>query len=143
MTAPLDIQDAGSILRNHEERIAHLEGLFGRAGGSTAFDDEQIFNLASSLYAHESARWYPPATITVVSYIASLDTAGSTTSTIIVKRNGSTVKTISMTSGEQFEAGELVLAVNPEDYLQVEITVAGTGAVGLDVQLRYQHRVRS
>lgn len=67
-------------------------------------------------------------------WFITLETAGSSTTTVVVKRNGSTVGTENLVSTDDYEELDLS-AVNGEigDKISVAITAAGTGAEGLVV----------
>ena len=83
-----------------------------------------------------SARWSPDKTVRITQVDATLDTPGSSTTTVVVKKNGSTVVTLSLTSGIYHNTALPVdLSLTAFDWLTVETTAAGTGAANLNVQM--------
>lgn len=85
---------------------------------------------------------YPPFTATVVGVRVSLGTAGTTTTTARILKNGTAVtdSSVSLTSGET-DSGRLYFPmgwVKNTDYLELEVTAAGTGAANLNYALYYR-----
>lgn len=74
----------------------------------------------------------------IVEVQGTLTTAGSTSTVVAVALNGSTIATLTFAAGvDETETAVSVLPVKANvDKLQVSITTAGTGAEGLDVQVR-------
>ena len=78
-------------------------------------------------------RLYMPGAATLTRFYMNLGTAGTTDTTISIKKNGTQIRTATLTSGASTLmtiAGDS-LAIN--DYLTVDITVAGASAVDLYV----------
>ena len=83
-----------------------------------------------------SARWSPDKTVRITQVDATLDTPGTSTTTVVVKKNGSTVATLSLTSGKYHQTALLFdVSLTAFDWLTVETTAAGTGAKNLNVQM--------
>ena len=83
-----------------------------------------------------SARWSPDKTVRITQVDATLDTPGTSTTTVVVKRNGSTVATLSLASGIYHQTALLTdVSLTAFDWLTVETTAAGTGAKNLNVQM--------
>lgn len=98
------------------------------------------FSYAGGLVASTSPRWYAPRALTLTKVFGSLGTAGTSTTTINIKLNGTTVATLSFTSGTQTNSTTTISTANlaaDTDYVTVEIATAGTSAANLDVQVRY------
>jgi len=94
-------------------------------------------NFSQATVAVEaSPRWSPEKTVRITQVDATLDTPGSSTTTVVVKKNGSTVVTLSLTSGIYHNTALPVdLSLTQFDWLTVETTAAGTGAKNLNVQM--------
>jgi hypothetical protein len=94
-------------------------------------------NFSQATVAVEaSARWSPDKTVRITQVDATLDTPGTSTTTVVIKKNGSTVVTLSLTSGIYHNTALPVdLSLTQFDWLTVETTAAGTGAANLNVQM--------
>lgn len=102
--------------------------------------DEVVFSM-DTLSVAASGRWYPGHTVEIYQAVASLKTAGSSTTTVVVKVNGGTQATINLASSDQYEAASMDDAlVADTDYATVETTAVGTSAAGLVVTLRFRRR---
>jgi len=78
-------------------------------------------------------RLYMPSAATLTKFYMNLGTAGTTDTTISIKKNGTQIRTATLTSGNSSLmtiAGDSLAA---NDYLTVDITVAGASAVDLYV----------
>jgi hypothetical protein len=98
------------------------------------------FSYAGPVAASTSPRWYAPRALTIVNVFGSLGTDGAGTTTVNVKRNGTTVATLSFASGAHTASDTTITTPGmtaDTDYLEVEVTAVGTGAEDLDVQVRY------
>ena len=63
-----------------------------------------------------------------------LGTAGSTTTTVVVRKNGVIIATMNILAGFQYSAVITSVRFTPQsDYGEAEITVAGTAARNLSV----------
>lgn len=91
-----------------------------------------------------TARFRFPAAATLVGASMALNTAGSSSTTVVIKKNGvaltwaSALTLASSATGlaEQAISGTATVAAG--DYLTVDVTAAGTGAADLSVFVRYQ-----
>lgn len=81
-------------------------------------------------------RYYAGASGTVTLSRASLGTVGTSTTTVVVKKNGTTVITLSLTSGTATITSSATVSLATGDYLTIDVTTAGTGAQNLTVQVR-------
>ena len=119
-----------------ERRVAILER---RASGTavSAADSQIIFSYAGALTASES----PPVLIrhnAVLSVLAvALGTAGSTSTTLAVKRNGATVATVVVPASDAEYNGDVTVGFTPEEKLSLEIVTAGTGAADMTAVARF------
>ncbi len=104
---------------------------------STAEPLEATFSHAGTPTTAASARWYPRRTATLTRVIASLATAGTTSTIVTVYVNGGSQGTITLASGVNKNTGTFDdVLVADTDYLTVAATTVGTGAAKLTVQAR-------
>jgi hypothetical protein len=97
------------------------------------------FNALGSLTTFTgSQRSYVVNAGNIASVKASLGTAGSTSSTIVVRKNGTAVYTLTIASGNNVISSTTPVAVAANDYLTIDCTSAGTGASDLLVQVRIE-----
>ncbi len=97
-----------------------------------------IFSLGT-VQTLTSGRYYPDRATQYTRMSASLDTAGTSMTTVVLRKNGTTISgaSISFTSGE---SGRKSVGINVDfladsDYLTAACTVAGTGATNLVIQV--------
>ena len=85
-----------------------------------------------------TVRWYAPAALTVSSVIARLGTAADATVGVNIKRNGSSVRTVSLAAAATSTTGS-GFTMTAGQYLTIDVTSVGTTAKGndLNVQLLY------
>lgn len=102
---------------------------------------EETFSQAT-LAVQASGRYYPPFTGQIYEAVATLkDAPSSGTYTVVVKVNGGTQATFSLTSGEHYEKQAMDDVLQSDtDYATVETTALGAGASGLVVVLRFRRR---
>lgn len=100
-------------------------------------NNDLIFSYAGTLAAGES----PPAKLRYGGFLATLavalGTAGSTSTTLEVKRNGTVVATVVVPSTAADYGAPVGARVFPEDRITVEITTAGTGAADMTATARF------
>lgn len=95
------------------------------------------FSLAGIMRVSVSPRYYSPVVVRLTKLVVSLGTAGTTTTTVELRKNGGAIASVSLGAGETFATTALSDGmVNDLDYLQVAVTAAGSGAEDLDVQVR-------
>jgi hypothetical protein len=92
----------------------------------------------SELVASLSPRRPAETSGNMVEVYAELTTAGSTSTVVRVYKNGATLATLTLAAGEtEAETPLTIVPIRANiDKLQCEIVTAGTGAEGLDVQVR-------
>lgn len=132
----------GHAARSHNQRLSVLE--------RRNADRTQDNTSRGWIYWHEtfsqaypsvaaSGRYYPAFTGELYGAVASLKTAGSSTTTVVVKVNGGAQATINLASSDHFEQASLDDILQADvDYATVETTAVGTGAEGLTVELRFR-----
>lgn len=98
---------------------------------------EATFSHAGTPTTDESGRWYPRRTATLTAVVASLGTAGSSSTVVEVSVNGGVQATVTLGSGVNLgnDTAAAVLVADT-DYLTVAATSVGTGAADLTVQAR-------
>lgn len=106
--------------------------------GRPSIQDDIPFTLPGPIIASESPRYYPPNGGSLVRVFASLGTVGTSTTTVRIKKNGVVIDSFNLTSGVDTASAYLgdVNLAGDSDYITVAVTLAGTGARDLDVQLR-------
>lgn len=94
------------------------------------------FTKSSIVYTSTSPPWTPWRQIGVGNVRVLLGTAGSSTTTVEVQKDGTAFETIDLASSET-DSGivDTTAELDPGDLLTVEITAAGTGARDLTVVL--------
>lgn len=85
-----------------------------------------------------TVRWYAPAALTVSSVVARLGTAADGTVGVNIKRNGLSVRTVSLAASATSATGS-GFTMTAGQYLTIDVTSVGTTAKGndLNVQLLY------
>lgn len=118
-----------------EERDRELEDyLAGLSTGAASSIPAFMFGKPL-LVGASSGRWYATADVSYSGVFASLGTAGTSTTTAVLKKNGTTVATLSFASGANTDDETVAISLTAKtDYLTAEITDAGTGALDLTIQ---------
>ncbi len=93
------------------------------------------FSIPGPVIVAVSGKYYPPTNVLALRMIASLTTAGSTDTTVVLYRNDVSVATVTIPSGGGLFAVDVNVTFGANDYATVECTAAGTGAEGLVVQI--------
>lgn len=103
----------------------------------TPANNDIIFSYAGALTVAES----PPAKLRYGGFLVTLavafGTAGSTSTTLEVKRNGAVIGTVVVPSSTTDYSGEIAARVVGEDRITIEITTAGTGAADMTAAARF------
>lgn len=97
-------------------------------------DAELLFSLTGDVYLSTSGRYYVQEAGSIVSLVLALGTTGSSTTTVAILKNGVSQTTLSLTSGVYMNSSTPSISLSPGDYLQVQVTLVGTGAKNLLVQ---------
>jgi hypothetical protein len=94
------------------------------------------FSLAGAVVDSVSPPWTPLADQTLTSVRCLLGTAGSTSTTVKLRKNGTVSATIVIASSDtDTDVQSASIALTPGDLLTVEVDGAGTGASDLTVVL--------
>jgi len=110
----------------------------GTGGGqleSISFGELPPFSFPGPISTDLSGHYRPIAATRIVRWSASLRVAGSTSTTVALKINGSTVDTITLGAADQYESENFAVDVSTGTIVQVEVTAAGTDAEDLLVQI--------
>lgn len=103
--------------------------------GKTEVVSPPSFSQAT-LEVSESPRWQPEKTFRLTQVDATLLTPGSSTTTVVVKKNGSTVLTLTLGSGIYHVVSlPTTISYTQSDYMTVATTGIGSGAASLNVQM--------
>lgn len=96
------------------------------------------FSLDGVVYVSTSPPYYlADRGGTVYEVVVGLRVAGTSSTTVIVTKNGNTIATVTLASGETFKKVKLTSDfTGNQDRMNVQVTAPGTGATGLDVQVR-------
>jgi hypothetical protein len=131
--------DVRRMLDDLKRRVGILErrvSVSATATGTPANDD-LIFSYAGALAAGES----PPAKLRYGGFLATLSvalgTAGSSSTTLQVKRNGTVIATVVVPSSSADYGATVGARVSPEDRITVAITTAGTAAANMTAATRF------
>lgn len=94
------------------------------------------FSLSGGVVVSTSPPWTPFGQVTISNVRVLLGTAGSSTTTVALKKNGTTFATVSLASSATDSTPQLATAtLAPGDLLTVAVTAAGTSASDLTVVL--------
>jgi hypothetical protein len=138
MSVSLLPPDLRRILGDLANRIGILERRVTTAATSVDSSHYIGFSYAGVLAASTSppTRVWRGGNLTVLA--VSLGTAGSTSTVIAVKRNGTTVGTVTVPSGAVIYNGEVSARFAADsDLLTLQITTAGTGAADMTAAARF------
>ncbi len=94
------------------------------------------FSLPGPVSLAASGRYHPAIARRVVEVVASLSTAGTSSTTLEWRKNGVVQVSMVLVAGVTYLAVPVNVEMLPTDYLTVATTAAGAGAVGLVVQSR-------
>lgn len=107
----------------------------GGGGGANATNKSYYWQGAVSTNTGIE-RIYTPVTATIQRVACYLGGAGSTDTTVIVKKNGSsTINTSTITGGNTYINTSTSISLAANDYITIDITAAGAGATDLYVIL--------
>lgn len=138
MSRGLTLPDVAGQIGVLKQRVTDLERQLSRVIDLLS-DQGLPFNLPGSVTETESDPWTARSKIRLSEAVILLGTAGSTTTTVKVKVNGTAIGTFSMGADEVGPRKFLMshTLAPDQDVVTVEVTAAGTGAENLDVILRW------
>jgi hypothetical protein len=153
-TGIFEPQDLGTYMDNTTQFREKIVSLIDNDGSNyvdsaelaTSIKDDIIFNI--TLYQQDdlsvttgTARWYAPFNLTITSISPILGTAADDTVTTLVKKNGSTVSTITFAaSATTGSASTSTFSMNEGDYLTLDVTTIGTTAKGKDMTTQFKYK---
>lgn len=122
-----------------KNRVLALEKRLGELERG-ARDHGLPFVIDGAVFAKESPPWTPRFLTRAVDVIVLLGTAGTSTTSIELRKNGAAVGAgFALGSGEKMKRFSLSSPFTPDvDLLTVAVTAAGTGAEDLDVIVRFR-----
>jgi hypothetical protein len=104
-----------------------IVGSAGGASGTKVLTGNFVGNLSSTLSG--TARWYPPAAVTVSRVWASMGESSAGTTTFTVLKNGNSIATVSVDASEHRSADvTLTSQLTIADYLTISLTTATGGS---------------
>lgn len=139
MSVSLLPPDLRRVFTDLQRRVGILERRVGLSSTATntPANNDIIFSYAGALAASES----PPVKLRYGGFLATLavalGTAGSSDTTLEVKRNGATVATVVVPSSSADYSATVGARVAGEDRISVEIVTAGTGAADMTAAARF------
>jgi len=98
---------------------------------------EIVFNQSGAISVAASDKWPAPAAVTLTRARVALRTAGSSTTTAVVKVGSTTVATITLASTVSAATVSIGADVAANGLVWIDTTAAGTGAVGLVVAVEF------
>lgn len=136
MARTLVLPDVVPMVRDLARRVGILERRTIDRGADTR--REIVFTLPGALIGSTSPKYYVRDGGLVTSVLCSLGTAGSTSTTVQIKRDGVVVRTITLAAGVTVaRAVPQVPLGADQEALTVTVSAAGTGARDLTVQVRF------
>lgn len=116
-----------------------IQGIQGPIGLTGKAISNAMFSAVGAVVTFTgSARYYVTAAGNITVSKASLGTAGSTATTVVIKKNGVTAHTDTIATGTNVITNNTVVAVAANDYITIDVTAAGTGAADLVVLVRIE-----
>lgn len=136
MTRGLTPPSVTGDLSSLKKRVTDLERKLDAFGKTRPYLGTP-FSLAGAIYVSESPPWTTPVKLTIVEIVGLLGTAGSTTTTVALKVNGTTIVSLNIAAGEQLRKLTTSKILAPDqDVVTIACTAAGEGAEDLDVIVR-------
>lgn len=130
--------DVRRILGDLARRVGILERRVSNAVATVDTTDEIVFSYAGALTATTSPPIRPRQGGILAVMAVTFGTAGSTDTTLLVERNGTTVKTVVVPdSTEVFNADVGARFAADSDVLTLTIDTAGTGAADMTAAARF------
>lgn len=125
------------IVRDILRRLANLERKVDPPVPTVPFELYPVSFSGSVSTSDECPVQVVLGGVRLTGFYATLNTAGTTTTTVVAKRNGSAISgaSVSFGSGDTYKVVQLAAPQRFDlgDTLRWEVTAAGTGAVGLGV----------
>ncbi len=127
-----DPYDPGQVPTWDDDLGQFVPGDGGGGGGGIP-----PFSFSGLLAVSTSPRWYAAEDMTLTEAKISLQTAGTASSVIRVRKNGSTSQSFTMTSGTTVNTFTFttLTSITAGDYIDVAVTTAAAAAKDLDVQI--------
>ncbi len=124
--------------RTRDRMLQRIDALERRLAGRSQVPIFESHSLGGIIYPSVSGCYYPPRGGRLVSLITSLATGGEDPTVIDVYRGsvgtGVLLETITLAADQVYEPRNCAHYIDSSQFLQWEITTAGTGAKSLVVQ---------
>ena len=130
--------DLRRIFIDLQRRVGILERRVTSPGASVDESYERVFSYAGALTASTSPpiRVWRGGNLTVLA--VTFGTAGSTATVLAVKRNGTTVGTVTVPASATAHNGDVSARFQPDsDILTLSITTVGTGVADMSAVARF------
>lgn len=138
MSSTLTLPDLRRAIGDLARRIGILERRVSTVTPHVADVTEIIFSFAGDLTATTSPPIRVPQAGILGELAVTLGTAGSSTTTILVERNGTTVGTVAVLSGVTAYDGPINARFAADsDVLTLTVSSAGTGAADMTAAARF------
>ncbi len=138
MTRAYTAPDFRAMIADLRRRVDILERRT-RATATTDSAWELVFSYAGSLTVSES----PPALIprsailNVLAVAFKTGSAGSTSTVLAVKKNATTVATVTVPASTETYNADISVSFDADDRLSIAITTVGTGAADMTAEARF------
>jgi hypothetical protein len=120
-------------------------GFTGSQGNNGANGNRSVLLAQDGLLVVRTgvARWYAPASLTILGITYRLNTPADQIATIVVKKNDIATRTINMPAGQVKAVNTNTFTMEEDDYLTVDVTTTGspgtaTQGSNLNVVFLYQ-----
>jgi hypothetical protein len=127
----------GKQIGELDRRVGLLERRITAADTAVDTSHEILFSYSGTLAATMS----PPVRVRRRGDLAvlavTMETAGSTDTTIDVARNGTVIATVTVPASTETYNGLVAVGFDAEDILTLEITSVGTGAADMTAEARF------
>ena len=122
-------------LADLESRIAILERKLGSTGAAAV--DELVFSFPGALTVIESPEKFLAASCVLTTLAVVMKPAGSTSTSIAIKRNGATKATVTVPASTTKIVLQVAVAFTAGDVVSLEPTSVGTGAANMTATARF------
>jgi hypothetical protein len=138
--------DASSNFIDSAELTTRTSNFIDSAGLTTRLLNDILYNItlhqgSELTVTTGTARWYAPFNLSIKDIIPKLGTAADATVTALVKKNGSTEKTINFTAGQTTSTvASPTFTMNEGDYITIDVTAIGGSSPGEDLNIQFKYK---
>jgi len=138
MTGSLARPDDGAYIADLRRRVGILERRVAPTSAAGGINGDIIFSYAGELVSDTES---PPVKVRYDGFLATLavalGTAGSSSTTLTVKKNGTVITTVVIASGVADYVVPVGVRVYGEDRISLSTVTAGTGAAEMTATARF------